>query len=134
MTPKKGFSLVELLTVIGVLGVLASIAITSYGKYQMTAAKNTVQSDAKAIAKAFMTCTVTGEFNDCDDLTELGVESSNGTAKSQTPYFCAQFKVDVRGDTYKYCIHVNKDTDKIDTTDSTVGSEKGTCKSSGECE
>lgn len=60
---EKGFSLVELLTVVGILGVLAAIAIPSYVNFQhMTRAKLAVAM-IKQIEEGFLTCYREREFS-----------------------------------------------------------------------
>ena len=44
---KRGYSLVELLTVVGILGALSTVAITQYNKYQKTATDRTIDSTIK---------------------------------------------------------------------------------------
>lgn len=114
----RGFSLTELLTVAGVMGVLAAIAIPSYVKYTRSVEKRVVYSDASAIARAFMTCsTETDDFGDCDELSDLNVSGSGSvewTDMSADPYFCVQHSITrTSGDVCSFCLQIHKDEDEI---------------------
>ena len=136
MKMQKGLSLIELLVVVSILGVLTSVVMVAYGNYQKTVGETTMKADAKNVARAFKTCIAIDEFSKCDDFSKpkLDVSSTTGKAKSVDPYFCAEFKMEIRGENHYHCIEVNKDTDVMNTTTKGTGTEKGTCKTSGQCE
>ena len=131
---QKGFSLIELLVVVAILGVLTSVVIVAYGNYQLSVGETTMKADAKNVARAFKTCISIDDFAKCDTFTDLEVFSTTGKTKSVDPYFCAEFEMEIRGEKHNHCIEVHKDTDVTKTTAKGTGTEKGTCKSSGECE
>ena len=52
---KKGFSLVELMVVVAIMGVLSAIAIPAYSEYRKTAKKSAYKTDLTSLHKAWLT-------------------------------------------------------------------------------
>ena len=57
---KSGFSLMELLVVVGIMGVISALAIPAYDKYRESANKNGAKAEAKTIYRALQTCLANG--------------------------------------------------------------------------
>jgi len=63
-TNRNGFTLVELMIVIAVIGILASISLPSYQKYREEATCKTMASDARNVASAALSYSMcTGDWD-----------------------------------------------------------------------
>lgn len=72
---EDGFTLIELVIVVAVIGILTAIAIPTYGFIQKTARQNTLDQNALSIVTDFEVAVANGK-----DLTAIGEDGANTVA------------------------------------------------------
>ena len=77
----KGFSLIELLVVVGIIGVLAAVAIPAYQRYQESAKLNVVNSSLNQIVSAYGACRTERNAGACGTATVGGTISAQPGTK-----------------------------------------------------
>jgi general secretion pathway protein G len=93
---KKGFTIIELLIVIVVIGILAALVLTAYGNIQARARDTERTNDISEIHKQL-------ELNYTDDTSTTGNGSYPSVLSTTTvPNLNAEVLVDPNGDAYSY--------------------------------
>ena len=116
----KGFSLVELLSALVILGVLIAISIPQFKKHSQAAHLTATRADLREIVKATLICASEKSFSQCDSLAEIGIKdismiflSSDQTVvsshTSKSPRVCYKLARAVTGERQLGCVSINMD-------------------------
>ncbi len=113
----KGFSLLEVLVGVSIIGIISAIAVPTYVDYRNNAAKVASDTSAGNIAKAYKNCRVLN--TSCTNLSDLKISCPAGAiclAGSGTSGFCAHIhKGDAGKNDFKVCIQVDSSNTEIRT-------------------
>ena len=114
---KRGFSLIELLIVIGILGVLAAVAIPAYNKYKTTATRSALTTLMRDISGNQRSCMLlsldpSGELTGCFALSDLGVSCDDcGTPMADNSDKDYPFCVDAQSGDNQVCLSISSATE-----------------------
>ena len=102
---KKGFSLLEVLVAVSIIGVISAIAVPQFQDYRRQASKTAGDTSVGNIGRAYQNCIVLKDFSECDSLGELGISCPDCVSNTDgSDNFCAGINKTVGGDTFKACI------------------------------
>ena len=113
MVKKDGFTIIELLVVIVIIGILVAITAVAYNGVTSSANRAALQSDAKSVATQ-LTIYGAGKGAFPDDLSQINVKNKAGGGKFQ-------YSVSNASEPKGWCLSISKSTDSfyVSSTDQT---------------
>ena len=110
ITNNKGFSLLEVLVGVSIIGIISAIAVPTYQNYSREASKTAADTTMANVVKAYNSCTVLKPASQCTSLSEINVScpdctSSVDSATNPTT-FCADIEKSAAGKNIKACVAV----------------------------
>ena len=106
----RGFSLLEVLVAVSIIGIISAIAVPAFQNYKTTAAKTASDTSAGNVARSFRNCIVLKPFSQCSTMSLLKINCPSGSACASggaSGHFCAHIKRGTAGqDDFNVCVSV----------------------------
>ena len=104
----KGFSLLEVLVGVSIIGIISAIAVPTFTKYRESASLTAGNTTADNIVKAYRNCLVLNNHAQCNTLARINMTCPDCKELS-TPHasnFCAYYDKPIGGQDFKLCVSV----------------------------
>ncbi len=112
----KGFSLLEVMVTVGIIGILVSVAVPAYNDYRDTAAKSSLSASLSSIEKAYNACMLVGSGT-CNTKDAIGLGGcgacsdprtpTSANSVSEDPEFCMEVTQQFGSSQYKGCVSID---------------------------
>ena len=113
----KGLSLIEIMVVVGIIAVVAGIAIPQFNQYKKTAGYTALDASLTNVARAHNVCIATDTFDNCKSLSQIKITvEGNKNAGGTSPKFCADIDSDIGGEDIKACVAVDSSAGTVKRT------------------
>lgn len=100
MINRKGFSLVELMIVVVIMGILIAVAVPLYNAVTDNAEKRTCQDNQRVIRSAYTRCALDDSENKVNSIFNDGYNSFNGSSDDQKAVLRQSFLTVLRTESF----------------------------------
>ena len=101
---KKGFSLLEVLVAVAIIGIITAIAVPQYTANRTEASKVAGMTSIANIQKARQNCLVLKSINECNTLGSIGISCPDCHSEESGNLFCAHIEKSSGGKKFAACV------------------------------